>query len=400
MALTNVQYDEIMRTYDENQIRRAHLIRTRKEALYRKIPRIAEIDREIAHSSVTQARRMLDGDQNALSALSSHIAALTDEKKKLFLSHGISADYLDPPYQCPDCRDTGFIGTEQCYCFRQKAIELVYTQSDLSEILEKENFGTFSLEYYSDQDIDPHSGISALEYARRAESKCFQFARTFDQSCENLLLQGETGTGKTFLTHCVAKELLDSGHSVIYLTATPRRILFRQFFDNAISLEADFVGSRIGHQHPYDERGDKGQTQAFDEQIPAVEDRHDPHNAADAVHEQDRAPLSETCAENAVVQVLLVRRADGLMPQRPSDDGHQCIKDRKTQNQRRNDDDHQGRALNCTDDGDGRNRETKKLGSAIPHEGLRRMEIKRQKAQTRACQDHHTDRRQIPPVNI
>lgn len=219
MALTNVQYDEIMRTYDENQIRRAHLIRTRKEALYRKIPRIAEIDREIAHSSVTQARRMLDGDQNALSALSSHIAALTDEKKKLFLSHGISADYLDPPYQCPDCRDTGFIGTEQCHCFRQKAIELVYTQSDLSEILEKENFGTFSLEYYSDQDIDPHSGISALEYARRAESKCFQFARTFDQSCENLLLQGETGTGKTFLTHCVAKELLDSGHSVIYLTA-------------------------------------------------------------------------------------------------------------------------------------------------------------------------------------
>jgi DNA replication protein DnaC len=86
-------------------------------------------------------------------------------------------------------------------------------------MLEKENFKTFSLEYYSDQDIDPQSGISALEYAKRAESRCFQFARTFDHHYENLLLQGDTGTGKTFLTHCVAKELLDTGHSVIYLTA-------------------------------------------------------------------------------------------------------------------------------------------------------------------------------------
>lgn len=219
MALTNVQYDEIMRTYDENQIRRAHLIRTRKEALYKQVPRIAEIDREIAHSSVTQAKRMLDGDNDALTALSAHIARLTDEKKKLLLSHGINDDYLNPPYQCPDCKDTGYIGTKQCHCFKQKAIELVYTQSDLSEMLEKENFKTFSLEYYSDQDIDPQSGISALEYAKRAESRCFQFARTFDHHYENLLLQGDTGTGKTFLTHCVAKELLDTGHSVIYLTA-------------------------------------------------------------------------------------------------------------------------------------------------------------------------------------
>lgn len=219
MALTNEQYDEIMRTYDENQIRREHLIRKRKEALYQKVPRIAEIDREIAHSSVLQGKRMLNGEEGALQDLSDRIAELSTEKKKILLSCGISEDYLNPPYTCPDCRDTGYIGQEPCHCFRQKAIDLIYTQSDLSEILEKENFQTFSLAYYSEDDIDPQSGISALEYARQAESRCFQFARTFDSTSENLLLQGETGTGKTFLTHCIAKELLDSGHSVIYFTA-------------------------------------------------------------------------------------------------------------------------------------------------------------------------------------
>jgi len=34
-----------------------------------------------------------------------------------------------------------------------------------------------------------------------------------------LLLFGDTGVGKTFLSNCVAKELLDTGHSVIYFSA-------------------------------------------------------------------------------------------------------------------------------------------------------------------------------------
>lgn len=219
MALTNAQYDEIIRTYDENQVRRAYLIRTRKESLYRKVPRIAEIDREIAHFSVAQGKRMLAGDENAQRDLSVRIAALRTEKQQLMRSLSIPEDYLNPPYECPDCMDTGYIGSSPCHCFTQKAIGLVYTQADLAGILDEENFKTFSLDYYAKDEIDPQSGISALEYARQAESRCFQFARTFGQSYENILLQGETGTGKTFLTHCVAKELLDAGHSVIYLTA-------------------------------------------------------------------------------------------------------------------------------------------------------------------------------------
>ena len=35
----------------------------------------------------------------------------------------------------------------------------------------------------------------------------------------NLLLYGDTGTGKTFLSNCIAKSLLDRGFSVIYFTA-------------------------------------------------------------------------------------------------------------------------------------------------------------------------------------
>ncbi len=35
----------------------------------------------------------------------------------------------------------------------------------------------------------------------------------------NILFYGDTGVGKTFLSNCIAKELMDSGYSVIYFTA-------------------------------------------------------------------------------------------------------------------------------------------------------------------------------------
>ena len=48
-----------------------------------------------------------------------------------------------------------------------------------------------------------------------------EFVADFDHpdTFSNLYLYGDTGIGKTFLSNCVAKELLDRGHSVIYFTA-------------------------------------------------------------------------------------------------------------------------------------------------------------------------------------
>ncbi len=107
----------------------------------------------------------------------------------------------------------------RCHCFEQAAINLVYTQSNLKEILERENFSTFSFDYYSADDINPATGRSSLETAKDAVAKCHDFIDHFDSTFSNLYLYGDTGIGKTFLSNCIAKELLDRGHSVIYFTA-------------------------------------------------------------------------------------------------------------------------------------------------------------------------------------
>lgn len=219
MPLNNSQYDEILREYDARQLKNQHMVESRLKDAYAKIPRLKEIDDAIATCSVAQAKRMLDGDTSALAELHSQIADYRSQKAALLASHGFPADYFEPDYTCPDCKDTGFIDGKRCHCFKQAAIDLVYTQSNLKEILAKENFDTFSFDFYSDSDINPATGLSSLATAKDAVAKCHTFIDSFDDSFSNLYFYGNTGIGKTFLSNCVAKELMDQGHSVIYFTA-------------------------------------------------------------------------------------------------------------------------------------------------------------------------------------
>lgn len=219
MPLTNTQYDEIMRVYQKRRFDRQDLIEARRAKLNEQLPGLKELDDKIAACSVQRARQLLDGDSSALEKLHRQIETLSEQKKDLLQEHGYPADYLSPPYTCPDCKDTGYIGRTRCHCLRQASIDLIYTQSNLRSILREENFSAFSYAYYADDLIDPNTQISALNAAKNAVSQCHAFIDRFDESFENILLFGDTGVGKTFLSHCVARELLDSGHSVIYFTA-------------------------------------------------------------------------------------------------------------------------------------------------------------------------------------
>ncbi len=220
MALSNTQYNTLIRRYEERQLENQHTVSARTEALYRQVPRLSQIDSAISSASLAQARRLINGEDEALGELKRQIAALHEEKERLLCSLGYPADYLSPPYGCKDCRDTGYIGNKKCHCFQQAAIDLVYTQSNIRQILEKENFQHFSEQYYSGSQVNPATGLSSLATAQKAVALCMDFIETFDHAFKNLFFYGDTGTGKTFLSNCVAKELLDTGHSVIYFSAS------------------------------------------------------------------------------------------------------------------------------------------------------------------------------------
>ena len=219
MPLNNSQYDEIFRSYDAKQLKAQHQLEERTKAAYERSPELKALDASIAEISVASARRLLDGDSSALTELKAELKNLRARKEVLMKELSLPKNYFEPVYECPDCKDTGYIGGKPCHCFKQQAIDLIYTQSNIKDILTKENFSTLSLDYYSDSNVNPATGLTSLATAKAAVARCHEFVDQFDNTFANLYFFGDTGIGKTFLSNCIAKELLDSGHSVIYFTA-------------------------------------------------------------------------------------------------------------------------------------------------------------------------------------
>ncbi|MGN8631598.1 ATP-binding protein [Blautia sp. HCP3S3_G3] len=219
MPLQNYQYDTIMREYSRRQAQSRYDLEQRRTAVYEEIPRLKEIDREVASLSADKARALLGGQDCGLDDLKASITLLSRERMDLLDANGYPEDYLEPHYVCPLCQDTGYIGSQKCTCFKKAEIELLYAQSNLREILEKENFDHFSFDYYSDTITNDATGLSARETALRAYNTARSFVRDFDDRFQNLFFYGNTGVGKTFLSHCIAAELLKSAHCVLYFSA-------------------------------------------------------------------------------------------------------------------------------------------------------------------------------------
>lgn len=211
MALTNTQYDQILHQYEIKQLNCRRETERKKAYIYDHIPEYRDLEDAVAKISVSQGRKLLAGDTEAMEDLRDSIAELSGRKAQLLEDAGFGPDYLEPVYECPDCKDTGYIDGQKCHCFKEAMITLLYEQSNIREMLQTENFDSLSYEYYTGED---------LSRFRNAVNTCKNFVKNFNSDYHNLFFYGTVGTGKSFLSGCVAKELIESGHSVIYFSAT------------------------------------------------------------------------------------------------------------------------------------------------------------------------------------
>ena len=219
MALKNDQYNQILRDYDNKMLQNKHNLNLRIQTAYVQIPELKELEEKMISLSAQSGRMALYGDDRSLNELKDKSLALKIHQIELLTSHSLPADYLEMQYHCDKCKDTGYVENEKCNCFKQAVADLMYSGSNIREILTHENFSKFSFSYYSDEVVDESLGLSPLSNMQKVVAGCKNFIKHFKQNHDNLLLLGNTGVGKTFLANCIAKELLDLGFTVIYLTA-------------------------------------------------------------------------------------------------------------------------------------------------------------------------------------
>lgn len=189
----------------------------RKKEIYNQIPRIKEIDDEISALGISLVKSAVNGEnyQSALAELQKSSQRLLEEKCELLVSSGYPYNYLDIHKNCPKCGDEGYVGYKMCSCLKELYKEAAYKAAHLPVLMDKQSFKTFNIDYYPDSDEDP----SPRKIMETVLAYCKRYARTFSAKSTNILMYGGTGLGKTFLSSCIAKELIENDKSVYYQPA-------------------------------------------------------------------------------------------------------------------------------------------------------------------------------------
>lgn len=218
MSQTN--YTNLLNEYENSRESAKNGLTSRKDEIYCKIPRIKEIDAQIGEIGLNVAKAILSGSDSSalLEELHQKTVDLQIERGELLTSNNYPLDYLTIKYTCKQCQDTGYVNNQKCNCFKQKIINNMYKTSNLSNFLMSQNFDNFDFNCYSDKKDAEHN-TTPRENMKEIYKACLDFTGNFDETSSGLLFTGPTGIGKTFLSSCIAKELLDKGKTVYYQTA-------------------------------------------------------------------------------------------------------------------------------------------------------------------------------------
>ena len=189
--------------------------------VYARVPEIEEIDTALRGHMVQLVRLTLAKRPDLparLEELKKENLDLQARRAELLVAHGWSFDYLDPIVTCPLCGDTGEKDGQICSC-----LQTLYNREltrELSALLRQgdESFERFNLSLY-DTKLDPQRGVAPRTTMEINLSYCLRFVEKFPNTTANLLLQGGTGLGKTYLSACIARAVAAKGCSVYYDSA-------------------------------------------------------------------------------------------------------------------------------------------------------------------------------------
>ncbi|MDO4265100.1 MAG: ATP-binding protein [Eubacteriales bacterium] len=226
MALSREQHNRIMRVYQDRRIAHAAERDARLSELELHVPAYAELTAQQAALRMEEARLRLKKDMKAAETLSAKIRELELEKKRILSEKGYPDDYTELGYTCPLCRDTGYVNHEKCGCHKKLISEIIYRkEAGIPEAFSRDTFETFDIGVFDDtepiESLRRKIGRSVTQraYMTTVEQICRAYAEDFPEKGGNLLLCGQTGTGKTFLSSCIAAEVIGQCCQVLYVRA-------------------------------------------------------------------------------------------------------------------------------------------------------------------------------------
>ena len=223
--MDNTILKQLLTEYDSKRMHALNDLEDRKKLLRESSNEYLELEQNLQSISFDSLKSMLtlssDEKGERLKQLQTATEQISEKKLALLKKLNLPDDYLSPNFECKICNDTGYVNNSLCSCIKQKLYDIEYNKSNIGNIL-AENFDNFNFNVYSNTTnlVFYHSQLSPRENIKKIYDISKKFVASFDYPEEkNLMFLGPTGLGKTFLSNCIAKELLDLGKTVLYQTA-------------------------------------------------------------------------------------------------------------------------------------------------------------------------------------
>ncbi len=167
---------------------------------------IREIDRELVTTGLRLFKAACTGED--ITPIRERNIALMERRADILISLGYTADYTLPRYTCQRCNDTGYIGDRMCSCFRELLVKENLKSSGIGALIDRQSFENFDT-----TSPDPEIAKKMKKNLKRARA----YVSSFEVGkSNNLLLLGNTGTGKTHISTAIARELIELGYEVLY----------------------------------------------------------------------------------------------------------------------------------------------------------------------------------------
>lgn len=139
------------------------------------------------------AKKQAFGEQVDFSSLEQ----IFDKQEKILNTINLNLTDLKPNYFCLDCKDTGYVLGNCCNCLKKEINKQLLSYSGFTEKLVSFEESKLS-----------HPAYDLMQ------KWCYN-----KKNYLNVLISGPCGTGKTFLTECVASELMKQNKLVLFTTS-------------------------------------------------------------------------------------------------------------------------------------------------------------------------------------
>lgn len=239
-SLANKEIEKIRRANKEEQQRRENEVRQRA-------PEFSQIEAQLAAGGAALARCVLNGNGD-ISVIRRHIEKAQEEKKRILTRLNLPENYLDEIHNCEKCRDTGFDENgRRCDCLKSMISKYIGVNSNLTDAMKEQTFEKFDYTIFANQpDV---KGRSVLEMMKNTVEKAKDFAKDFKQTKANIFIYGHAGTGKTYLSSCIANKALELGNSVYYQSAFSMLDMFEKLkfgrYDEEDAERAEYAAKYV-----------------------------------------------------------------------------------------------------------------------------------------------------------